>query len=77
MLDTVQNDLSDATITNDDKDKLKQITLEIERGKTNQEKKDEITAVLDENKSKKFNITMSYDENTQLINRIFLEIPES
>ena len=77
LLDTVQNDLSDATITNDDKDKLKQITLEIERGKTNQEKKDEITAVLDENKSKKFNITMSYDENTQLINRIFLEIPES
>ena len=77
LLETVQTDFSDATITNDDKDKLQEITLEIERGKSNTEKKDEVLAVLDENKSKKFNITMSYDEETKLINRIFLKIPET
>ena len=77
LLETVQTDFSDATITNDDKDKLQEITLEIEREKSNTEKKDEVLAVLDENKSKKFNITMSYDEETKLINRIFLKIPET
>ena len=54
-----------------------EITLDIERGANNTAKKDEVTQVLNENKSKKFNITMSYDEETKLINKIFLKIPEN
>ena len=77
LLETIQGDLKDAQITNDEKDKLQEITLDIERGANNTAKKDEVTQVLNENKSKKFNITMSYDEETKLINKIFLKIPEN
>lgn len=77
LLETIQGDLKDAQITNDEKDKLQEITLDIERGANNTEKKDEVTQVLNENKSKKFNITMSYDEDTKLINKIFFKIPET
>lgn len=77
LLETVQANLKDAEITNDEDEKLQQITLQIERNTGNSEKSTEVLTALEENKSKKFNITMSYDENTKLINRIFIKVNES
>lgn len=77
LLETVQENLKDAEITNDEDEKLQQITLQIERNTGNSEKSTEVLTALEENKSKKFNITMSYDENTKLINRIFIKVNES
>ena len=65
LLETVQANLKDAEITNDEDEKLQQITLQIERNTGNSEKSTEVLTALEENKSKKFNITMSYDENTK------------
>ena len=76
LLETVQTNLKDAEITQDEDEKLQQITLQIERNTGNAEKSTEILTALEENKSKKFNITMSYDENTKLINRIFIKVNE-
>lgn len=77
LLETVQANLKDAEITNDEDEKLQQITLQIERNTGNSEKSTEVLTALEENKSKKFNITMSYDENTKLINRIFIKVNEN
>lgn len=77
LLETIQANLKDAEITNDEDEKLQQITLQIERNTGNSEKSTEVLTALEENKSKKFNITMSYDENTKLINRIFIKVNES
>lgn len=77
LLETVQANLKDAEITQDEDEKLQQITLQIERNTGNSEKSTEVLTALEENKSKKFNITMSYDENTKLINRIFIKVNES
>lgn len=74
LMEMVQGNLKDARITKNEKDKLVEITLEIERSSTNQEKKEEVSKALEENKSQKYNITMSYDEETKLINKIFLKV---
>ena len=73
LLETVQSNLQDAEITQEE-GKLQQITLNIERDTGNSEKNAEILTTLEENKNKKFNVTMSYDENTKLINRIFIKV---
>ena len=79
LLEVAKNNIKDANIelTQEEKEedrKLSQITLEIERDSQNEEVLAEISDIIEENKNEKFNVTMSYDENTQLINRIFIKV---
>ena len=48
--------------------------MEIERNSKNEDDIASITETIEENKNEKFSVTMSYDETTQLINRIFIKV---
>ncbi len=79
LLEVAKNNIKDANIelTQEEKEKdrkLSQITLEIERDSQNEEVLAEISDIIEKNKNEKFNVTMSYDENTKLINRIFIKV---
>lgn len=74
LLETAKTQFEDAEIkqekVSDSRTELKEIKLKIKRNTQNEEKIEELSKLLDENKNKKFNVTMSYDENTKLINNI-------
>lgn len=79
LLEVAKSNIKDVTIeeTQEEKEedrKLSQITIEIERNSQNEDAIASITEAIEENKNEKFSVTMSYDENTQLINRIFIKV---
>ena len=77
LLDTAKTQLEDAEIVQEqtnDKAELKEIKLKIKRNSNNDEKLAEITTLIEENKNAKFNVTMSYDGNTKLINNVNIVI---
>ena len=78
LLNSIAQSLEDATIeniTNDrGEEKLNQITLNINRNSQNDEKLQQVRNIITENNGETFDVTMSYDEETQLINRIFIKV---
>ena len=78
LLNSIAQSLEDATIeniTNDrGEEKLNQITLNITRNSQNDEKLQQVRNIITENNGETFDVTMSYDEETQLINRIFIKV---
>lgn len=81
LLETVKVDLKDGTILKEKKEnsqdeELTEIDLDIERNSQNEEKLQEILEEVqkDENKNLKYDITMGYDEETQLINKIYIKV---
>lgn len=76
LLEVTNETLKDAQIIYDeekstnDRKVLKGFILDIKRNMGNEEKKQEIIKLLDDNKNEKFTVAMSYDENTKLINKI-------
>ena len=79
LLEVAKSNIKDVTIeeTQEEKEedrKLSQITMEIERNSQNEDAIARITETIEENKNEKFSVTMSYDETTQLINRIFIKV---
>lgn len=78
LLNSIAQSLEDATIeniTNDrGEEKLNQITLNINRNLQNDEKLQQVRNIITENNVETFDVTMSYDEETQLINRIFIKV---
>lgn len=74
LLETAKTQFEDAEIIQEQlsnsRTELKEIKLKIKRNTQNDEKIEELSKLLDENKNKKFKVTMSYDENTKLINNI-------
>lgn len=78
LLNSIAQSLEDATIeniTNDrGEEKLNQITLNINRNSQNDEKLQQVRNIITENNVETFDVTMSYDEETQLINRIFIKV---
>lgn len=78
LLNTIASNLEDATIENTTTDrgeeKLSQVVLTIKRNTQNDEKLQEVRNVIEENKGEEFDVEMSYDEGTLLINRIFIKV---
>lgn len=81
LLETIKNDLKDATILrekkrNSEEEQLVEIDLDIERNSQNEEKLQEIMGEIqkEENANLKYDITMGYDEETQLINKIYIKV---
>lgn len=81
LLETIRNDLKDATILrekkrNSEEEQLVEIDLDIERNSQNEEKLQEIMGEIqkEENANLKYDITMGYDEETQLINKIYIKV---
>ena len=78
LLNAVATNLEDITIENSvtdrGKEELNQITLNISRNSTNEEKLQEVREIIQENNREEYDVTMSYDEQTQLINRIFIRV---
>ena len=79
LLEVAKNNIKDANIElseaeKEEDRKLTQITIDIERDSNNQEILSEIADVIEKNNGEKFNVTMSYDENTKLINKIFIKV---
>ena len=78
LLNAISQHLEDVNIENTTnergEEKLNQITLEIKRNTTNDEKLQEARNAITENNREQFDVTMSYDEETQLINRIFIKV---
>ena len=78
LLNAVATNLEDIAIENSvtdrGKEELNQITLNISRNSTNEEKLQEVREIIQENNREEYDVTMSYDEQTQLINRIFIRV---
>ena len=81
LLETIKNDLKDATILrekkrNSEEEQLVEIDLDIERNSQNEEKLQEVMGEIqkEENANLKYDITMGYDEETQLINKIYIKV---
>ena len=78
LLNAVATNLEDVAIENSvtdrGKEELNQITLNISRNSTNEEKLQEVREIIQENNREEYDVTMSYDEETQLINRIFIRV---
>ena len=81
LLETIRNDLKDATILrekkrNSEEEQLVEIDLDIERNSQNEEKLQEVMGEIqkEENANLKYDITMGYDEETQLINKIYIKV---
>lgn len=79
LLETAKDSLKDIEIIEEDKinskDKqLKEIKLKIQRDRSNEEALTKVQELIEKNKGEKFDITMSYDENTKLINNINLTV---
>ena len=78
LLTAIESNLEDATIENitteREKEELNQITLNITRNSKNDEKLQQVREVIKTNEREEYDVTMSYDEQTQLINRIFIRV---
>lgn len=85
LLENVKVNFKDGTIIKqkkketDKEEKLTEIDLDIERGTQNDNKLQEISNEIqkEENKNLKYDITMGYDEQTKLINKIYIKVSEN
>ena len=79
LLETAKDSLKDFEVIEENKEnseekQLKEIKLKIQRDENNEEVLKQVEELIEKNKGEKFDITMSYDENTKLINNINLTI---